>query len=278
MNRLSFVFAIFLLFTPLQIVFAQKVFKGRIIDKVNKEGIPFVNIGLVGKDIGTVSDENGYFNLRVQEAQASDTIRISCIGYKPQMFLFSTWEKNLQNQPNIALDELVTEIKPVVIRPKKTKIVGNKTESSSMIAGFATNDLGSELGLLVKIPAKPTRIDDFGFYIARSVYDSLLFRLNIYTYQKGFPQENILKEPIFVRSAIKKGRITVDLRPYNLTVDTDVLISLEWIKDLSKEYGPKDGLHFAATLFGSACYFRKTSQARWHKVPVPLGFCTTVTY
>jgi len=262
--------------SPLSV--AQEIFEGRIIDHANGEGIPFVNIGLWGKDIGTVSNENGYFNLKIGNTNDNDTIRISCIGYKPQIFRFTEWKKHFQKNKTIVLFESATEIKPVVIRPKKTKIIGNKTKNQSIRAGFATNDLGSELALLVKIPGKPAQIDNFSFYVAQSLYDSLFFRLNIYTYQNGYPQENILHENIFVRSAIKNGRIIVDLLPYKLTTDTDVLISLEWIKDLSLQYGPKDGLFFAATLFGSPCFFRKTSQGKWHKVPVSLGFNATVTY
>ena len=60
--------------------------------------------------------------------------------------------------------------------------------------------------------------------------DSLLFRVNIYPFEKGDIGENILKENVIINAPQKKGVLTVDLTPYELIIDHDILLTLEWIK------------------------------------------------
>lgn len=276
-KRTLFLFSLFISFLY-GIAIAQTELKGKIVDKATGEPLPFVNIGLWGKDMGTVSDEKGAFILRVTQANPKDTVRVSCIGYAPLLFHYSEFQTHLQKKAIIEMVEKETTLPTVVVKPKKTKKVGNTTDSQSMQAGFASNDLGAELGVLIKAPKKPFRIDEFSFNISHCQYDSLFFRLNVYTFQKGFPKENILKENVFVKQKGGNGRFNIDLRPYNLHSETDVIIALEWIKDLNKVYGVEKGLFFSATLFGTSCYFRKTSQGGWKRSPVPMGFYATITY
>ena len=69
--------------------------------------------------------------------------------------------------------------------------------------------------------------------------------------------------------------IELDLTPYNLYVDDDVFISIEWIKDL----GDVKGLYFSAKLVGaSPTYFRQASQGDWHKIAVGVGLNAEVAY
>ena len=55
---------------------------GQVIDADTEEPLPYVNIGLVNKNIGTVTDEAGYFELEVHEnGYAEATLRFSMIGW-----------------------------------------------------------------------------------------------------------------------------------------------------------------------------------------------------
>ena len=70
-----------------------------------------------------------------------------------------------------------------------------------------------------------------------------------------------MKENIFVTLKQSEGLISVDLKEYDILVDDDVFISLEWIhEDLGSE-----GLWFSAGVFGKSIYARSTSQAEWKK-------------
>ena len=58
--------------------------QSRVLDLNTREPIPFVNIGILGKNHGTVSDDAGKFSLEVPKAgwSSSDTLRFSAIGYQ----------------------------------------------------------------------------------------------------------------------------------------------------------------------------------------------------
>ena len=53
--------------------------KGVVINATNNQPIEFVNIGIVEKNIGTVTNLNGKFNLFVDSAYDNDTLMFSVI-------------------------------------------------------------------------------------------------------------------------------------------------------------------------------------------------------
>lgn len=55
---------------------------GRIIDKKTREPLPFSNISIFGKSIGTISNEEGYFSFKVPGNYIKDTLVSTYIGYK----------------------------------------------------------------------------------------------------------------------------------------------------------------------------------------------------
>jgi hypothetical protein len=71
----------------------------------------------------------------------------------------------------------------------------------------------------------------------------------------------------------KTGLIEFDLTPYNIFVDKDVFVALEWIKDL----GDAKGLMFSTQLSGPT-WFRHTSQDKWEKVVPGLGLYVEAAY
>jgi hypothetical protein len=59
-----------------------KVITGKIVDGFDGKPIPYVNISLVGRSIGTISNNDGGFVFKIPADFLSDTIAISCIGFK----------------------------------------------------------------------------------------------------------------------------------------------------------------------------------------------------
>ena len=51
------------------------------------EPIPYANLGIPGKSVGTVADEHGAYQLAYTAANLTDTVRISSVGYEPQNVL-----------------------------------------------------------------------------------------------------------------------------------------------------------------------------------------------
>jgi len=77
--------------------------EGKIIDKESGEGVSFAHIGLCDKAIGTVSNVNGEFELKVPPYYLKDSVCISAIGYKSYSGLIQTLEK---------IDPLTIELVP----------------------------------------------------------------------------------------------------------------------------------------------------------------------
>lgn len=250
---------------------------GKIVDSNNNQTLPYINIGIIGKGIGTVSDIDGKFTINLHDSLNSETLKFSCIGYKSQSFTVKEFRKKLNNNSIIiSLEPNTFTLSQVIVKPKvfKTKVLGNKNNNKSAMAGFKSNDLGSEMGTIMKIKKAPTHIENVNFNIAKNEIQNLKFRVNVYSMKNGQPDSTLLKEPIYVTTSITSGTLSVDMTKYNILVDTDFLVSLEWIED----YGPNK-LYFCVGLMDSNSLWRKTSQDKWQKAtPVGIGFNSTVTY
>jgi len=256
-----FLFA-FLLCIP--VLNAQYILQGRIIDALTKEPLPFVNVGVLKKELGTVSNEDGFFFLEVPDVFAKETLRFSMIGFDERDFQVADLEAILLSNNTLVLAEQTTFLEEVVLTAEKkwdTRVSGNATTSKLLITGFTSNQLGNEIALFVKVKKKPAYIEGIQFSVVENIYPEVRFRVNVYSSEYRFPDENILKENIFVTLKQSEGIISVDLKEYDILVDDDVFISLEWIdEDLGSE-----GLWFSAGVFGKSIYARSTSQAEWKK-------------
>ena len=256
-----FLFAFLLSFTVLN---AQHILQGRIIDAFTKEPLPFVNIGVLKKELGTVSNEEGFFFLEVPDLFAKETLRFSMIGFDERDFQVADLEAILLSNNTLVLAEQTTFLEEVVLTAEKkwdTRVSGNSTTSKLLITGFTSNQLGNEIALFVKVKKTPAYIEGIQFSVVENIYPEVRFRVNVYSSDYRFPDENILKENIFVTLKQSEGLISVDLKDYDILVDDDVFISLEWIdEDLGSE-----GLWFSAGVFGKSIYARSTSQADWKK-------------
>jgi hypothetical protein len=225
--------------------FAQQKINGIIIDKTTKEAIPYVSIGIIGKSIGTISDDKGVFEFLLSENLKKDSLKIAAIGYKPLVFLVSGFVK----EPNktIILESLPTQLGEVVVRSKKVKFktLGTTNYTKNNCTGFADiagNWKGSEAAILVK-NKKNCLLENFSFFIIQNKYDdSLVFRLNIYeriSPPKGSPEwmgddwvgPTILKKPIIFKVGIKQGEFTLPIKNYNIQTSNDFFISLECLMD-----------------------------------------------
>jgi hypothetical protein len=72
------------------------ILKGRVINFESEEGVSFAHVGLCGKAIGTISNEEGYFELKIAPYLINDTLCISAIGFK-------TFRKVINNIPEFEL-------------------------------------------------------------------------------------------------------------------------------------------------------------------------------
>lgn len=243
---------------------AQTIVIGQVIDAATKEPLPYVNIGLLNKNIGTVSDETGYFELEVNTKQNSlDTLRFSMIGFETKSYTLNDFIN--QNEIEVYLTEKSTALDEVILSSKRknyqTKILGNKTTSKALYAAFTSNKLGNEMGFIVRARKHPMILKKFNISLVENDYGPIKFRLNIYDVLNGLPNKTLLTDNIFIETQDSSGIVSLDLTPYEIILDQDFFIAIEWIEDL----GPGK-LYFSGGFFGAPLFAREVSQGTWEKI------------
>lgn len=215
----------------------QGIYHAKITDVSTKTGIPFASIGIKGKNIGTVANDKGDFELNILKCDEDDTLKVSAIGYKTKAFTISEARQGMSKV--ILLEPSVVKLDEVVVISKKVKrkVLGTSKYSTRNCSAFMGTD-GNWKGEEAAIRANNEKgkyvfIEDFNFYIVQNKYeDSLVFRLMLYSVtSKNLPGETFLKKPIIFKTTVKSGIVHVDLKQYNITYNDDFFISLECLMD-----------------------------------------------
>jgi hypothetical protein len=259
MPRLNYRNYIFWLLLFLPAAGLGQQFKGRVLSTETRAGIGFVNIGIMGRNVGTVSDENGDFAIDLKSIYDNDSIKFSMIGYEPRTFLVSSFKKESAREIYLTPKLYnILEVKVIYHKPRVIKL-GTSVTSNELRSGFSDNELGSELGIKLHVKGS-VKLTDLNLNIARCTFDTVTYRFNVYQSLDGIDYTNILTSPIyfsFSRGMIDKV-ITFDLSKYSIIVTGDILISVELYKDM----GPGT-LLFHTMFFTGTTYHRKTSQGDW---------------
>lgn len=259
--KIIFIFLLVFIVNPL---FAQKILQGVVTSDKNQP-ILYANVGIINGKSGTVTDEQGSFTLKIEKEDEAKTLRISNIGYESKEFKVSALDFN---QPlKVTLPEKIYELETVPVetaRFTKTKVLGHTNQSNKVIMSFQSNKSGTELGNIIKIKKTQTWIKEARFNIAANPKGRLIFRVNIYKVQEGKILDKLLKEDVIVETSITTGELKVDLSSYNIVVDNDILLSLEWVN--VSDTDNKSSLEFCAGPFNGPAHFRYTSQSAWREM------------
>lgn len=256
---------LFTLFSP---ILNGQTIKGRIFAADTKDGIGFVNMGILNHNIGTVSNEEGDYILNVSGSDTKDSLRFSMIGYKSKTF-------SIQNLIDKAIDSIFLDpynyqLDEVVVSYKKIKKItlGLPIPEGNLLVSFASYlyNLGAEMGINVDTKYK-IKLNDINFNIYSCSFDSVSYRLNIYKYVSQSEFENILTEPIYISFSKNDiaNPIKFDLSKYNIIISGNILIALQLIKDMG--YGQ---IFFRAENI-SDTYNRTSVFNKWRKVPGVIG-------
>jgi len=241
--------------------------KGRIVSSETNAGIGFASIGIIGKNVGTVSDREGNFTLDIDEVYNNDSLRFSMIGYYPKSINVSQFKKNpLKEISLVPLSYVLKEVKVVYSKPVRKRL-GTPVTDDFVRSGFGYNDLGSELAVEVNA-RKKVKLKDINLNVSKCTYDSVTYRVNIYEVSDEAGYENILTEPVYI--SFTKGEIndvlSFDLSRYSIVVEGNILVALELYKDLGE-----GKLLFNTQYFTGTTFHRKTSEGTWTASPGAIG-------
>jgi len=107
------------------LVCGQDIFSGKIIDSESGEVLPYVNVGVVGKNIGTVTDINGAFSLKIDTKYDPDTLMMSMIGYQDLVFVVADFKEKLLDDSTFKMVPKSTDLQEIVVSSSllKSKIL-----------------------------------------------------------------------------------------------------------------------------------------------------------
>ena len=231
----------------------------------SRHPLPFVNIGIRGKNTGTVADEDGRFTLRIPAARAHDTLTFSAIGYQERAFPLAQLTA-AQLQP-VLLTEKATALAEVVVRGRAQKVhrVGTTSHNPLLWGSVRNKDSHdiNEFAKLISLGPRPGQLEQVHIFLRRPTVDTVTFRLNFYCAADGQPGERLVEQTILVRTASQNGWLTIDLTKYALTLQGDIYLSFEF---LPEKASAAPAFSYGAQ-FGGAALVRTSSLGTWRREP-----------
>ena len=258
------------LFLTMAVIARGQAISGRVADAKTGQPLPFVNIGVVGQALGTVSNEQGQYGLAFQEKLADDTVRVSYLGYRPLLLTL----RQLRARPAVALSPVAVALAEVQVRGRtqfrRTHTLGNTGNGEASTNTLSSKDLGGQVGTVIKLSRRPTRLLSATFNIARTARGIVTFRVNVYRLDAhGRPTDTkLLTRNLLVTAPAVRGPITVDLRADQLILDENFFLAIEMLK--WEQASSEEEFTFSAAIgySNNEMYWRPTSQAPWERTSV----------
>lgn len=239
---------------------AQSI-SGKLFDE-NQNPLPYVNIGFVGLNKGSISSSNGTYHIDISGVDSEKTLRFTSVGFESVEFKVKELKTKQTEHLNITLKKRIFNIQEVVVKPNNDKpIYIGKKRAGKMAWVWSEAINGAEIGTLFRND-KPIFLDKFYFHVRKNYCDSILYRIRIYNGENEYPIETINTKDIRFVSKIKKGWDSVDLSGYNITIDSNFIITLETLESWAS--GQYRTTHLSAgNAKGSLSYSRASSMAHW---------------
>jgi len=210
-----------------------KVFKGVLLDSTNQQPIAYANILLTGKGRGTYSNQQGYFELTLNNAS---TVQISVIGYHT---------KTLKLTPQLSVVKIflrpdVKALKEIIVKPfESEEVLTLGFDNKKKRIKFHLNSAGCEIAVFIpNTTSKKALIKAIKIPMWRGK-KNVLFRLNLYKIgEKGKPGTTIpIENKVFSNRDIKKNLLYYDVSKWQITVPKEgVFVSLETLGIKEKQH------------------------------------------
>ena len=239
--------------------------KGICIDE-NGKAIPYVNISIKGKEIGTVSNEKGEFTLDSKKIFNTDRLLFSHIGFNSfDVLVPKITKKIILLEKNELLEEVV-----LLKRKKKVKRkeIGTIKKRKMVTLYSFSKGLGNEIGKLIKVKKNSEyELLECKIQVAKLDFENVTIRINFY---KVGLNNQIYKLPYNSNNIIakvdKEGNISIPLKEYNLFIDFNFLVSIEWIDfELKENKKEKNLIEYASNVYNGPFFYRQNKNVKWEE-------------
>ena len=230
---------LFALYCQMAIGQCQTLISGSVINNQTKQPIPYVNIGIANTEVGTISNEDGSFSIKIPLKYSGQDLLFSSVGYIRKSFPVSSIPTP-SNNLMISLNENVLELSEVeiVAKHEKKKSVTLGNGKSLLLSGqlhYDTLSAGSAMALLIdKSDDKNlTFLNEASLYIAKNLSPEFKVRMRIMSVdsQTNKPGVDILTQQALVTSDIKKGWLDFEIEDTQIVKEDKFFLVFEWIMD-----------------------------------------------
>ena len=228
--------SMFLLLLSAISAFSQLTLSGKVLDKSTQQALPYVNIGILQSEVGTLSDADGSFLVQLPAKYKGRYLLFSSVGYSRDSVLVSGSIANLK----IELEEPADLLKTVEVTAKreKEKVVelGNG-RSLLPNAQFHYDDksAGSAMALLINRKEYPqlSFLRQAKLHIAKNLFPEFKVRLRILTVDSltHLPADDLVNTAWIKSSSIDKGWLTFDINESVEIKAEQFFLVFEWIMD-----------------------------------------------
>ena len=127
----------------------------------------------------------------------------------------------------------------VTLGKREIIIIGNKKASSQYTGwGDYFSSRGRLRGLAIETDEAPLKLAKFKMHLDACEFDSVRFRLHILPLQanhSGDLQTELINENIFFTAFKGQKWVSVDLTPYNLIINQNIIVAVEWVDSWAKK-------------------------------------------
>lgn len=237
-----------------------------VISESTGEPIIYASVGVINRNIGTVTDTLGNFTLKIPPELINDSIRISSVGYVPKTFAIRDI-KNIPDTITLADDNIL--LGEVVVKPQtiKSKVAGRKASGGFIyinVEGYKAAGQGLATPLKVKNRAW---LKNIGFTIITTPIKPLSrmkFRVNIYRKEDDrYVLQNI--KPIYFdydKSKLVNGLFQYIFPDEIMLEKGDYYVELEFLENFTNEY-----FYMKSKPLTGKTRFRYASQSEWETLP-----------
>lgn len=258
---------------------AQKI-AGVVSDSKTSESLPYVHIGVAGKNLGVISRDDGSYEIDLTSAGRDDVLVFSIIGYETRKLIAAEVQPG---KLDVHLTPRVYQLKDVIVvrdtRERPTQKLGRYTPTKITTgqSGMKEFGFGGEWGLQISPEGKKYLINDVRLHMRYMSVDSVLFRVNMYAVEGGMPGESILQHEIFMtayKKSKKKKWIVKDLVKENLVIDRNLIVTVEPVRIWFSKRGDNQLFFTHGEGYEQGrSYYRASSQDAWiddHFLPATL--------
>ena len=169
----------------------QLSIKGRIIDSESGSGVSFAHIGICGKSVGTVANDNGDFEFHIPDQVLNDTLCATAIGYETYKYPVSELKgdsnHDIQLKPQVSyLDNILIKDEKItgrrVVRKAIARINKNYPNKPFVLEGYYRDYLNKNREYISMLEGAFS-IDDKGF---RKPIDKTTIKINQLRHSKNY--------------------------------------------------------------------------------------------